>query len=78
VWAFGVLISEIFTFGEVPYKHLKTNVEVVNYVLAGNTLEPPESCPTHMASLMRLCMQQEPESRPTFAVFMKSYDYTDV
>lgn len=36
VWAFGVLIWEVFTNGKMPYHDLKTSIEVVNKVRPGS------------------------------------------
>jgi tyrosine-protein kinase Fer len=47
VWAFGVLIWEVFTLGHQPYSIL-TNEEVINYITSGYILPIPENCPPQM------------------------------
>ena len=66
VWAFGVLLWEIWTLGQQPYS-AKTNHEVMVYVKEGNTLDRPSMCPISLHSLMARCWAFEPEQRPTFA-----------
>lgn len=43
VWAYGVLMWEIFTCGKMPYGRLK-NTEVVDRVQRGIILERPKAC----------------------------------
>ena len=66
VWAFGVLLWEIWTLGQQPYS-AKTNHEVMVYVKERNTLDRPSMCPISLHSLMSRCWAFEPEQRPTFA-----------
>lgn len=44
VWAYGVLLWEIFSMGYMPYT-MKGNQEVMQLVVAGGRLEPPVGCP---------------------------------
>ncbi|KAI5641133.1 protein tyrosine kinase domain-containing protein [Phthorimaea operculella] len=43
VWAFGVLMWEVFTCGKVPYPRMK-NSDVVEMVQRGQVLEKPKGC----------------------------------
>lgn len=43
VWAYGVLMWEVFTCGKMPYGRLK-NTEVVERVQRGVILERPKAC----------------------------------
>lgn len=43
VWAYGVLMWEVFTCGKMPYGRLK-NTEVVERVQRGAILERPKAC----------------------------------
>lgn len=45
VWAFGVLMWEVFTCGKMPYGRMK-NAEVVDMVQHGRVLEKPRFCPS--------------------------------
>ena len=66
VWAFGVLLWEIWTLGQQPYS-AKTNHEVMVYVKEGNTLDRPSMCPISLHSLMARCWAFDPERRPKFS-----------
>ena len=63
IWAFGILLWEIFTFGQQPYTGL-TNEEVIKCVERGIYPEIPPDCPT--TNLMRNCWKRSPKSRPGF------------
>lgn len=47
VWAFGVLMWEIMTYGQQPYP-ARTNLEVLHYVRNGGHLHRPNYCPEDM------------------------------
>ena len=44
VWSFGVVMWEVFTYGQQPYVGL-SNEEVVSFITTNKTLEPPSGCP---------------------------------
>ncbi|KQS70766.1 uncharacterized protein Dere_GG23459, isoform F [Drosophila erecta] len=69
VWAYGVLMWEIFTCGKMPYGRLK-NTEVVERVQRGIILEKPKSCAKEIYDVMKLCWSHGPEERPAFRVLM--------
>uniref|UniRef100_K1QIS8 non-specific protein-tyrosine kinase n=1 Tax=Magallana gigas TaxID=29159 RepID=K1QIS8_MAGGI len=59
VWAYGVLMWEIFTGGIMPYDKMK-NVEVVDYVChSRQRLEKPASCPEKIYKVMLQCWQHK-------------------
>ena len=66
VWAFGVVLWEIFTYGNKPYP-LLTNEEVAQQVSNGYRMTPSENCPAEVKELMQDCWKQNPDERPTFA-----------
>ncbi|KAM9456629.1 fibroblast growth factor receptor homolog 1-like isoform 1-T2 [Clarias gariepinus] len=66
VWAFGIVIWEIQTFGSVPYPDLKTPEEVVSYVCAGQRSQEPEKCRPEVLQMMRDCWQEPYSMRPSF------------
>lgn len=43
VWSYGVLLYEVITFGSFPFQGMSNN-EVLDYVIAGNTLPIPPGC----------------------------------
>jgi len=65
VWAFGVVLWEIFSYGKIPYVGM-SNMEVVENVLKGYRLSPPENCPKEIYELMVACWNHEIERRPNF------------
>ncbi|CAK1578458.1 unnamed protein product [Parnassius mnemosyne] len=65
VWAFGVLMWEVFTCGKVPYGRMKNN-DVVEMVQRGQVLERPKGCLIEIYNVMRACWRQSPDERPSF------------
>ncbi|XP_028830207.1 muscle, skeletal receptor tyrosine-protein kinase isoform X1 [Denticeps clupeoides] len=65
VWAYGVVLWEIFSHGMQPYYGM-AHEEVIYYVRDGNILTMPENCPLELYSLMRLCWSTHPTDRPSF------------
>uniref|UniRef100_A0A2K6SJT0 receptor protein-tyrosine kinase n=1 Tax=Saimiri boliviensis boliviensis TaxID=39432 RepID=A0A2K6SJT0_SAIBB len=66
VWAYGVVLWEIFSYGLQPYYGM-AHEEVIYYVRDGNILSCPENCPMELYNLMRLCWSKMPADRPSFA-----------
>ncbi|XP_077297809.1 tyrosine-protein kinase Btk29A isoform X2 [Arctopsyche grandis] len=67
IWAYGVLMWEVFTCGKMPYGRLK-NTEVVDRVQRGIVLEKPKWCFKEAYEVMRKCWSHSPEERPSFRV----------
>ncbi|GJQ77521.1 hypothetical protein Trydic_g20910 [Trypoxylus dichotomus] len=65
VWAYGVLMWEVFTCGKMPYGRLK-NSEVVEKVQKGIILEKPRGCDKEVYEVMKTCWNSLPEKRPSF------------
>ncbi|XP_021547147.2 muscle, skeletal receptor tyrosine-protein kinase isoform X5 [Neomonachus schauinslandi] len=66
VWAYGVVLWEIFSYGLQPYYGM-AHEEVIYYVRDGHILACPEDCPLELYNLMRLCWSKLPADRPSFA-----------
>uniref|UniRef100_S4R915 Protein kinase domain-containing protein n=1 Tax=Petromyzon marinus TaxID=7757 RepID=S4R915_PETMA len=66
VWAFGVVLWEIFSHGLQPYFGM-SHEEVIYFVRDGNVLACPDGCPLDLYNLMRLCWAHAPADRPSFA-----------
>ncbi|XP_042685382.1 muscle, skeletal receptor tyrosine-protein kinase isoform X5 [Centrocercus urophasianus] len=66
VWAYGVVLWEIFSYGMQPYYGM-AHEEVIYYVRDGNILSCPDNCPLELYNLMRLCWSKLPADRPSFA-----------
>ncbi|XP_067941219.1 tyrosine-protein kinase ABL1-like isoform X3 [Watersipora subatra] len=65
VWAFGVLLWELATYGMSPYPGIDMT-EVYHLLDKGYRMERPEGCPIDVYHLMRRCWMWEPKDRPTF------------
>ncbi|XP_069355967.1 uncharacterized protein [Maniola hyperantus] len=66
VWAFGVLLCEVVTFGALPFQGLG-NGEVLARVKAGATPPLPPGLRPQLAGLVARCWQREPRARPAAA-----------
>uniref|UniRef100_A0A1I8EG35 Protein kinase domain-containing protein n=1 Tax=Wuchereria bancrofti TaxID=6293 RepID=A0A1I8EG35_WUCBA len=65
VWSYGILLYEIFSFGEVPYALLQTT-EILDFLNSGARLSQPQYCPANIYTLMLQCWQDESSLRPNF------------
>uniref|UniRef100_A0AAY4B0Y2 Tyrosine-protein kinase n=1 Tax=Denticeps clupeoides TaxID=299321 RepID=A0AAY4B0Y2_9TELE len=65
VWSFGVLLTEIVTYGRTPYPGM-TNPEVIRNLDKNYRMPCPDSCPDEVYQLMLTCWKEKPEDRPTF------------
>ncbi|KAF5929735.1 hypothetical protein HPG69_002459 [Diceros bicornis minor] len=67
VWAFGVLMWEVFTHGEMPHGG-QADDEVLADLQAGKARLPqPEGCPSKLYRLMQRCWALSPKDRPSFS-----------
>ncbi|KAF8365303.1 let-23, partial [Pristionchus pacificus] len=75
VWAFGVTVWEILTYGESPYANM-TPMAIKEYLLSGQRLAQPNNCSTELYKHLIDCWLPYPDSRPTFAVLKENlYKY---
>ncbi|XP_028409528.1 tyrosine kinase receptor Cad96Ca-like [Dendronephthya gigantea] len=65
VWSFGVLLYEIVTLGEIPYKHLSPFV-IVSYISSGGRLQKPPNCSNEIYKIMMNCWDVDEKKRPSF------------
>uniref|UniRef100_A0A0N5AC59 Tyrosine-protein kinase n=1 Tax=Syphacia muris TaxID=451379 RepID=A0A0N5AC59_9BILA len=65
VWSFGILLTELVTYGRLPYPGM-TNAEVLQQVENGYRMPCPNDCPQALYEIMLQCWHKEPEKRPTF------------
>ncbi|XP_045133703.1 tyrosine-protein kinase Btk29A-like isoform X4 [Portunus trituberculatus] len=72
VWAFGVLMWEVYTCGKMPYGRMR-NPEVVEMVQSGRVLEQPRYCPDEVYSIMQHCWTPIAESRPSFSEIREQF-----
>ncbi|CAJ0929565.1 unnamed protein product, partial [Mesorhabditis belari] len=65
VWAFGLLLWELYTGGLVPLADI-TLPEVLSSLKSGYRPQVPEKCPEKIVELMAECWQMSPDDRPSF------------
>lgn len=70
IWSFGVLMWEVFSFGDQPLGEL-TNIEYLTKLRSGAHLQSPVNCPLAIYEYMCSCWQQEPANRPCAAHLAK-------
>jgi serine/threonine protein kinase len=66
VWSFGVLIYEVYTFGQIPYPTM-SNEEMVEFLKSGQRLECPDGMSDDLYEIMRRCWMAMTEERPDFS-----------
>ncbi len=65
VWSFGILLTEIVTYGRIPYAGY-TNKQVLDMVESGYRMPSPPGCPQELYEIMLECWKATPLDRPTF------------
>uniref|UniRef100_A0A8C4TPM2 Tyrosine-protein kinase n=1 Tax=Falco tinnunculus TaxID=100819 RepID=A0A8C4TPM2_FALTI len=65
VWSFGILLTEIITYGRIPYPGM-SSVEVIRALEHGYRMPRTENCPEELYDIMMRCWKTKPEDRPTF------------
>lgn len=76
VWAFGVLMWEVYTCGKMPYGRMRNN-EVAEMVQNGRILEKPRYCPDYVYSIMQQCWTPVAETRPSFSEILYTLNFAD-
>ncbi|XP_066534980.1 inactive tyrosine-protein kinase 7 [Hoplias malabaricus] len=72
VWAFGVLMWEVFSHGDLPYS-TQSHEEVLEELQAGTLkLSAPEDCPSKIYKLMSHCWAASPKERPSFSELVQA------
>uniref|UniRef100_A0AAQ5YBC9 Tyrosine-protein kinase n=1 Tax=Amphiprion ocellaris TaxID=80972 RepID=A0AAQ5YBC9_AMPOC len=65
VWSFGILLTEMVTYGRIPYPGM-TNPDVIRCLDRFYRMPCPDGCPQELYDVMMMCWRQKPEDRPTF------------
>lgn len=65
VWSFGILLTELVTYGRIPYPGM-TNAEVLHQVEHGYRMQCPQGCPPQLYDIMLECWNKDFLKRPTF------------
>lgn len=73
VWAFGVVIWEIFSNGKQPYAD-KGNEEIIKSIKKKNQLETIKEMPDQLTSIMKDCLRRNPAERPKFADIVTKFE----
>ncbi|XP_029165129.1 proto-oncogene tyrosine-protein kinase ROS-like [Nylanderia fulva] len=72
VWAFGVLMWEITSLGQLPYVAIH-NSKIKEHVCAGNKLSKPRNCPDKLYELMQSCWNIV-NQRPSFKLCLENIE----
>ncbi|GFQ65868.1 fibroblast growth factor receptor 2 [Trichonephila clavata] len=73
VWAYGILLYEIFTLGATPYPTIPYE-KLYEQLKLGHRMVKPDNCPLEVYMLMRKCWHDKPSDRPTFDEIVKCVD----
>lgn len=73
VWAFGILLWEIVTFGGSPYPGVPLE-NLFELLKSGHRMEKPLNCPDNIYEIMLKCWQDLPLHRPTFQELVQEFD----
>ncbi|XP_066925067.1 fibroblast growth factor receptor 3-like [Clytia hemisphaerica] len=66
IWAYGVLLWEIFTLGGTPYPRIPVQ-DLYKVLKDGYRMKRPKSCPPLIYEIMGKCWIEEPSKRPSFS-----------
>ncbi|XP_072545381.1 tyrosine-protein kinase Src42A isoform X2 [Salminus brasiliensis] len=70
VWSFGILLTEIITYGKDPYPD-QDKMTCIQAVKRGYRMEQPPECPPTLYDIMLLCWRTNPEERPGFTALQE-------
>ncbi|XP_028274345.1 tyrosine-protein kinase ABL1 isoform X2 [Parambassis ranga] len=73
VWAFGVLLWEIATYGMSPYPGIDLS-QVYELLEKDYRMDRPEGCPEKVYELMTACWRWNPSERPSFAETHQAFE----
>ncbi|XP_056422342.1 tyrosine-protein kinase FRK [Hyla sarda] len=77
VWAFGILLFEISTYGKMPYPGMNGR-QALEKLEQGYRIPKPFNCPQDLYNIMLECWNANPENRPTFETLQwRLEDYFD-
>uniref|UniRef100_A0A8C8EDU3 Tyrosine-protein kinase n=1 Tax=Otus sunia TaxID=257818 RepID=A0A8C8EDU3_9STRI len=77
VWAFGVLMWEVYSLGKMPYERFN-NSETTEHVIQGLRLYRPQQASERVYAVMYSCWHEKAEERPTFTALLGGIrDLTD-
>ncbi|XP_026867189.1 cytoplasmic tyrosine-protein kinase BMX [Electrophorus electricus] len=65
VWAFGVLMWEVYSLGKQPYEQYD-NIHIAEKLMQGHRLYRPQQATESIYRVMKACWHELPEERPNF------------
>ncbi|XP_057200162.1 tyrosine-protein kinase SRK2 [Triplophysa rosa] len=65
VWSFGILLTEIVTYGDEPYPG-QDKLTCIQGIQRGKRMARPAGCPEALYDIMLQCWRTNPTERPTF------------
>ncbi|XP_033866894.1 cytoplasmic tyrosine-protein kinase BMX-like [Acipenser ruthenus] len=71
VWAFGVLMWEVFSLGKQPYD-LYDNTQVAQKIMQGYRLYRPQMVNEDFYKVIKSCWHEKAEERPTFQQLLET------
>jgi hypothetical protein len=79
VWAFGILLWEIFSMGKTPYPKGWTNNKVQEKITKEQyRMEMPEQSPPQVQLIMQACWQHKPKFRPRMVEILDCFKTSKV
>ncbi|XP_072038746.1 proto-oncogene tyrosine-protein kinase ROS-like [Amphiura filiformis] len=75
VWSFGILMYEVFTYGELPYSQKWSNSFLLKQLKDGYRLEQPDDCRDDIYEVMRGCWHEDAYQRPTFTDLVTKFNH---
>ncbi|XP_059829724.1 tyrosine kinase receptor Cad96Ca isoform X2 [Hypanus sabinus] len=71
VWAYGILLWELYSLGSSPYPEFETAKEVVYNICSGYKMKAPRQCRHEVYEVMGYCWTDRHEERPPFSDISK-------
>nr|4Y93_A Chain A, Non-specific protein-tyrosine kinase,Non-specific protein-tyrosine kinase [Bos taurus] len=71
IWAFGVLMWEIYSLGKMPYERF-TNSETAEHIAQGLRLPRPHLASERVYAIMYSCWHEKADERPTFKILLSN------
>lgn len=66
VWAYGIVLWELFSLGRVPYPGMQANLDLYYKLRDGYRMDKPQYANQEIYDIMLDCWNEKPDCRPTF------------
>ncbi|XP_037787959.1 vascular endothelial growth factor receptor 3-like isoform X2 [Penaeus monodon] len=67
IWAYGIVLWEIFSLGSTPYPGMSVTTDFIDKLINGLRNEKPKCAKDTEYNLMLACWEHDPLSRPTYS-----------